>query len=229
MPTLKEYLGGIVSEITAARKMADIQTLEIAQEYAQDNLLKHFSVPRMKVGTVELTVPFAKAAASPALSFSDFTYEEITKNAKTDYDASDVKNDKELKVNLMDKQNEYDKVIISLKRQNITFLTPNEIKFFKDISNYVVEFCYSLSNFSLEASSKDSLIEKVHRRILTEAEKALQNTPDNSNEVIVEASKLMDLDPKCIIIAKMSVTESGMEWSRHEDIDGNIVETLIPE
>jgi hypothetical protein len=55
------------------------------------------------------------------------------------------------------------------------------------------------------------LIEKVHRRILTEAEKALQNTPDNSNEVIVEASKLMDLDPKCIIIAKMSVTES--EWN----------------
>ncbi|MFX6808023.1 hypothetical protein ABTH26_20155, partial [Acinetobacter baumannii] len=86
------------------RKMADIQTLEIAKEYAQDDLLKHFSVPRMKVGTVELTVPFAKAAASPVLSFAEFTYDEILKAAKTDYDASDVKNDKELKVNLMDKQ-----------------------------------------------------------------------------------------------------------------------------
>jgi hypothetical protein len=39
----------------------------------------------------------------------------------------------------------------------------------------------------------------------------------------------MSIDPKYLIYAKMSVSEAGMEWSRYEDINGNIIETLIPE
>lgn len=57
MPKLNEYLGGIVSEIANSRKMADLQTLQIAKEYAQDEMLKNFSIPRMKIGTVDLTIP----------------------------------------------------------------------------------------------------------------------------------------------------------------------------
>lgn len=229
MPTLKEYLGGIVSEITAARKMADIQTLEIAKEYAQDDLLKHFSVPRMKVGTVELTVPFAKAAASPVLSFAEFTYDEILKVAKTDYDPSDTDSDTELKALLSDKQVEYNSDIAEMKRGNITDVTQAETKYFNSIPKYIIKLCTSLPNFNWKLVNPDQLHERLYSRMLQEAKKAIEDKPNNPNEVIVEASKLMGLDPKCIIIAKMSVTESGMEWSRHEDIDGNIVETLIPE
>jgi hypothetical protein len=39
----------------------------------------------------------------------------------------------------------------------------------------------------------------------------------------------MKIDPKYLIYAKMNITESGMEWSRYEDINGKPVETLIPE
>jgi hypothetical protein len=96
MPKLNEYLGGIVSEIISARRMADLQTLQIAKEYAQDDLLKHFSIPRMKIGTVDLTIPFATGGKS-IKNFNEFTYDEITKTAGTDYDASDTKNDQNLK------------------------------------------------------------------------------------------------------------------------------------
>ncbi len=91
MPKLNEYLGGLVSEIVSARKMADLQTVQTAKEYAQDDLLKHFSVPRMKVSSVDLTVPFAHAGASAKMSFKEFIYDEITSVAKTDYDSSDTK------------------------------------------------------------------------------------------------------------------------------------------
>jgi len=39
--------------------MADFESARIAQDYAQDELLKTFSVPRFRLPDVELTVPVA--------------------------------------------------------------------------------------------------------------------------------------------------------------------------
>ena len=60
MPTLNEYLGGIFSSITDARVMADVQTVQVAEQYARHDLLKHFAVPRMRIGDIELTKPVAR-------------------------------------------------------------------------------------------------------------------------------------------------------------------------
>ncbi|MEN4759533.1 hypothetical protein ABEG63_04260 [Chryseobacterium sp. C39-AII1] len=229
MPTLNEYLGGIVSEITAARKMADMQTVEIAKEYAKDDLLKHFSIPRMKVGTVDLTVPFAKAAPSPILSFTEFAYAEIIKVAQTDYNPSDAKSDKSLKDFLVDLQVYYKNGLEKARIDKVTVFTEAHMAYFDVIPGYTAEFCETLPNFSWKLIKPETLKEKMYQRIFKEAKKTIENKPDNDYEVIVEASKLMELDPKCLIVAKMSVTESGMEWSKYEDIDGNIIETLIPE
>ena len=59
MATLNEYLGGLLSSITDARVMADVQTVQVAEQYAKHDLLKHFSVPRMRIGDIELTIPVA--------------------------------------------------------------------------------------------------------------------------------------------------------------------------
>ena len=229
MPTLNEYLGGIVSEITSARKMADMQTVEIAKEYAKDNLLKHFSIPRMKVGTVDLTVPFAKAASSPILPFTDFAYDEIIKVAKTDYNPSDAAGDKSLKAFLVDLQVYYNNGLEKARINKVTLFTDEHMEYFDIIPQYTVEFCQTLSNFTWKLIKPETLKERIYQRIFKEAKKTIENKTDNDYEIIVEASKLMELDPKCLIVAKMSVTESGMEWSKYEDIDGNIIETLIPE
>ncbi|MCX7877774.1 MAG: hypothetical protein N2510_03935, partial [Ignavibacteria bacterium] len=39
--------------------MSDLQTLKIAEEYAKHPLLKNFSIPRMKIEDVEMTIPLA--------------------------------------------------------------------------------------------------------------------------------------------------------------------------
>ncbi len=59
MAQLNEYLGSIVSSITNARVMSDIQSVKVAEEYAKHNLLQHFSIPRMRIQDVELTIPIA--------------------------------------------------------------------------------------------------------------------------------------------------------------------------
>lgn len=69
--TLADYVGYIFSEITRARDHADRVAKEIAEVYAQDEILKSFSVPRFKIPEMELTIPVVIAGAkfTNALSF----------------------------------------------------------------------------------------------------------------------------------------------------------------
>ena len=61
--TLSDYVGFIFSEITRARVIADSASREIALKYAEDEVLKSFSVPRFKIPEMELTVPIVIAGA----------------------------------------------------------------------------------------------------------------------------------------------------------------------
>lgn len=55
--TLADYTGYIFLEIIKAREMADRHSRQLAEVYAQDPVLQHFSVPRFKVPKMELTIP----------------------------------------------------------------------------------------------------------------------------------------------------------------------------
>jgi hypothetical protein len=57
MITLSEYVGFIFQEITRARVLADNESKRIAEAYATDDIMKHFSVPRFKIPEMELTIP----------------------------------------------------------------------------------------------------------------------------------------------------------------------------
>lgn len=55
--TLSDYTGYIFIEIIKAREMADAYAREVAQRYAQDEVLRHFSAPRFKIPKMNITVP----------------------------------------------------------------------------------------------------------------------------------------------------------------------------
>lgn len=63
MITLSEYVGFIFQEITRARVLADAESKRIAELYAKDEIMKHFSVPRFKIPEMELTIPVIIAGA----------------------------------------------------------------------------------------------------------------------------------------------------------------------
>ena len=52
MITLKDYIGKIYKDVTNAKVQSDIETLAIAQEYVQNPMLKHFSVPNIRVKNI---------------------------------------------------------------------------------------------------------------------------------------------------------------------------------
>ncbi len=55
--TLADYAGYIFMELVKAREMADRHSRQLAEVYAQDPVLRHFSVPRFKIPKMELTIP----------------------------------------------------------------------------------------------------------------------------------------------------------------------------
>lgn len=63
MITLSDYLGYIFIEITNARINADHYAAAQAKEYAKDDVMKHFSIPRFKIPEMDLNIPVLIAGA----------------------------------------------------------------------------------------------------------------------------------------------------------------------
>lgn len=59
MPTLKDIVGSLLKDITAARMIADQQSAEIAGKYAEHPLLRMFPVPNMTIKNMEIDLRFA--------------------------------------------------------------------------------------------------------------------------------------------------------------------------
>lgn len=63
MIPLSDYLGYLFIEITNARINADRYAAAQAKEYANDEVMKHFSIPRFKIPEMELNIPVLIAGA----------------------------------------------------------------------------------------------------------------------------------------------------------------------
>jgi len=57
MPKLGDYIGHLLSEITIARMQADIESVRVAELYADHPLLRTMPVPRFRMPDVEIDVP----------------------------------------------------------------------------------------------------------------------------------------------------------------------------
>ena len=57
MPNLGDYLGQLLSEISIARMHADLETVRLAELYAEHPLLRTLPVPHVRLPVVELDVP----------------------------------------------------------------------------------------------------------------------------------------------------------------------------
>ena len=60
---MADYTGYIFLEMIKARAMADAYSRQVALEYAQDPILKHFSVPRFKIPKMAVTIPVLVSGA----------------------------------------------------------------------------------------------------------------------------------------------------------------------
>jgi hypothetical protein len=234
MPNLNEYIGSIISSITNARVMADIQTVKVAEEYAKHDLLKHFAIPRMRVGDVELTIPVALDALTEKTQteyqpidntkFNSLMYKELTNSLGLTSLPS--KASKALRSQLAQGTHELEQ---SLRiGQDITPLNNYSQLAAQQLIKLADEFNL-VSRENVQKLKADQIAARVAKVAEQEIKVLSQRSVIENLNVIAESHKLREEKPENIIYIKLKITEDGMEWQQMQNSDGETSRRLLPE
>ena len=234
MPKLNDYIGSLVSSITNARVMSDIQTVKVAEEYAKHILLRNFSIPRMRIDDVEMTIPIA--------------FEEINERIETLYDPIDNRKFnaivyKELVNNLglTKLPNEISQILrteIAKQTQNLeqNIRITNDLtslkNYCKELTSIIINLEKKIPPPKVEIKKKQNIenMPQYLEKILSQEIKITsQKKIIEDLNVIVEANKLREHKPENIIYIKLKISEDGMEWNKTENSEGEIESKLLPE
>jgi hypothetical protein len=234
MPKLNDYIGSLVSSITEARVMSDMQTVKVAEEYAKHDLLKHFSIPRMRIDDIEMTIPVALDAVSEKTetayqpidntSFNSLVYRESLGYLGVTKLNADISQN--VKAQIAKNTNELEE---SLK---IT----KDLVFLKDYVKKTVSMILTLEKKLSQSTdgvkpkiNADVMNQNLEKILSQEIKVTKQNQGIESLNVIIEASKLREQKPENIIYIKLKISEDGMEWNRTENSEGKTESKLLPE
>lgn len=235
MPTLNEYLGGIFHSIATARVMADMQTVEVAEQYARHDLLRHFAVPRMRIGDVQLTIPVAidRLSARTTLEltpignagFKGLIYREMV--AGLGLQALPVSASNALNSALDQRTLEFaDRIRLEGRDAATHAFSKFSIE---NLSRIVAEYGVELPGGTAELVDYG----RIHERILRVCFEVVQGVVEKQSidqlEVVAESHLLRNQRPEDLIQIRLVVGEDGMEWQTIEKSDGSIERKLIPE
>ncbi|NQY06872.1 MAG: hypothetical protein HRT68_11965 [Flavobacteriaceae bacterium] len=236
MADLKEYLGTLVASVNQARVLADIESASIAEQYAQHRLLKHFSIPRMRMKDIEFTIPVAieEMQTSEPVDFQPIdnktfvsrSYDELI-NA---YQVTSFKREVSTPIRryLFAEADQLEKRLKAGEDQEIVLHD-----FSDKIAIRIMELKGQSSIRTQDnqevAITRDYLINKLNQRMQQEIRsRESQNSLERAN-VIVEAHKLREQKPENMVFIKMKVQEEGMEWHTIEHENGETTSKLLPE
>lgn len=235
MPTLNEYLGGLVASITDARVIADLQTVQVAEQYAKHDLLKHFSVPRMRIGDIELTIPVAIEGLSERSGYQldpigNAEFKRICARELSRYvgyvELPPVAGQKLLTAldthipKLVDGIRETGERV----KPMLTFASD----IVSDLFEIGIEARLHEGKFP-DGYAQDEIMKRCHELGLGLVNGVVDKPVLDQLAVIAESHRLREQRPEDIIHIRMKVGEDGMEWQTSERSDGTIERKLIPE
>jgi hypothetical protein len=231
MTQLNEIIGSIVSSLADARMMSDVQTAKIAQAYSEHHLLQHFSVPRMRIEDIELTIPLAVESGKEKVKT---TYEPLDTRQFNSIVYKDIltslglsKLPARLSRSIQQEISSQTKVLES-EVGNALNLTP-----LKSFSANIVRYCIAAaSEFSLvnEENLNSSEISGNLEALLNSQFKIIREERTlDTLDVIIEAHRLREFKPESIIQIKLKLSESGMEWNTFENTEGRVERQLLAE
>ncbi len=239
MTDLSDFLGGLVSGISHARLNSDIESVKIAEIYAQDPLLQNLSVPRMRIDTVELSIPVAMEGIkekkeviyeiSDTSKLLEISYAVLLKSLSTGSLPAQLSN--ELKKFL----EESTRVMVDRTRTNpaeepLLNYTTTVALFVTRLSDTIFK---QLKRKPLSADEQFNLqkdiVEKLRSALKEQVSISYREKKADSLNVIVEAARLREIKPENIIMIKMKVSEQGLEWIKMENSKGEVISKLTPE
>jgi hypothetical protein len=221
MPALSDYIGALLSDVTNARLLADLESARIAQLYASHPLLRHMSVPRFRLPNVVLDLPVAveKTEQPSATTPSHEAWlllrrkiEEITAQALNQHaisvDQAKLNQDLDGLFNKLEAAASFSAADLIQGADDAVGIVRNAIQAAGKKTNPEIESSLS-RQFSLEFL-------KLHPRPLT-------------LQVSAVTAQLKDVAPPAILARiRMTISEEGVEWTQTNPSDSSS-KTLVPE
>lgn len=228
MIRLSDYLNYLFQEIVQARKQADQVSVQVAKEYAEDDYLKYFKVPRYSMPSLKMDIP---------VKIADIDEDNVyTLDIKPDQLQKEI-NDKIVTVN-------------RIKDLNIDKLTKVQVK------NYTQPIIHNLKTsdheilrdrfIKLQKPEREEILKKLDPSIFRTQEKSsakeskeLENIVNNT---VLDHYKLVDsnlnnlyIDPdttsaededRIFINLHVEMEEEGIRITELQDEDGNDIEQI---
>ena len=203
MAVLKDYLGSLIRDITYSRVIADQESANIAKMYETDDLLKYFSIPRMKIEKTELTIPICIDGLE-------------TKYYKN-FEPIDNKEFYSLSYNLIKNFYELDQI----KKDNSIVITKeiyrlineleNRIRLNENIKDALSIYCYELAVVSAKKLNKkfsSKKLEDIFNKNLFDFIKSSEiNEKIEYTNVTIESDKLKEKRIEDLVYIKMTIFE----------------------
>ena len=229
MITLKDYIGKIYKEITNAKVQSDIETLAIAQEYVENPMLRHFSVPNIRIKDLELNIPVAiDTTNTVSKKYTEAEVQKVFEDAFTKVNNDLYPDQPE------DQQAYYDSIQPELKSKSqqqavgttdkLQTATPET--YAQTLNSEAVRFAETAYGLLGEYAPDP---ETFQQAMVQEVESNLQPKAPEIEElpVIVETRALTEInDPTSMVNIKVNITDDAMEWTTDIDEDGNTVQVL---
>lgn len=254
MITLKDYIGKIYKEVTNAKVQSDIETLAIAQEYVNNPMLKHFSVPNIRIKDMELTIPVAVDTVNTSSAYTERevqdVYEAAFEKVYLSFYPFKTARMEAMKGDVSQKAVS----IASSAAVELSTVSDSEVAAPTEDTAATPERSDTQTRTTVNAESSQSTYESVNKNYATnfaeatyglvsseieqgafyaqlvpEIESNLQPKSFTLEElpVIVESSRLKQIsDPGSMISIKVNITDDAMEWTTDVDENGNTVQRL---
>ncbi|WP_459210393.1 hypothetical protein [Aquimarina rhabdastrellae] len=229
MITLKDYIGGLHKEITNAKVQSDIETLMIAEEYAKNPLLKHFSVPNIRMKNIELDIPVAIDTVNPPIR-DKFTEEGTQKVYVRSFEKAYINfypqytaTPRDIEQEVTKHAQEVAKVFIAEYDKVSDIESRNEL--IKKYANVFARNTHQFVERVTDFNTYNAYLYPVINEDLKTDETEIENVP-----VIVESRLLKEInDNDSMIKIKMTVYDDAMTWTTEADENGNSVPVLTYE
>lgn len=239
MANLGDFLGGLMSSISDARVNSDLQSLKIAEEYSKNDMLRHFTVPRMRIDKVELNVPVAIDSVvdkvqtiyklNDPVKFLALSTQQILRSI--DVESISDKASKELNTVITEEIKLLEEKLRANQIENAleNFSTKVAEKTVKQINPIYTELGRKELSKTELLKRQLAIVQGLQTVLKDEIKLTTEHLSIDSLQVIVQADKLREIKPENMIIIKMTVSEQGMEWISMENNKGEIVTKLMPE
>ncbi len=233
MINLSDYLNYLNDEVVKARKKADLQAVAMAKEYAKDEYLRFFTVPRFAMPKVKLDIPIKVNSLDSDIKYNFKLNEEMLVNDIND-GITKVNLEKSLNIPLFNIQSLQGSVFI----EEIKGLENNNGIFVKSIDESLAsldlenktDIMLEISEFSVDIhdTTETNLAKQETIRIVKEAIKK-QHIPVSTkiNQIFIDPNTTKS-DDKDKIFINMSVDleEEGIRINSMIDENGNAIEEI---